>query len=107
MPIPDAIAAAALTSSPHSPMSDAPPMSLSPAPSSSPMTSLAEPAITSSSSLPRLPRDETLMVSTNVALATSNHPMQTCSRNNINKPKQFTDGTVRYPLPKALLASSS
>nr|POE92970.1 hypothetical protein CFP56_48116 [Quercus suber] len=32
------------------------------------------------------------------------HPMTTRSRNHISKPKSFTDGTVRYPLPRALLA---
>ena len=32
------------------------------------------------------------------------HPMTTCSKNHISKPKSFTDGTVRYPLPRALLA---
>jgi hypothetical protein len=35
---------------------------------------------------------------------TLTHPMLTRSKNNINKPKLPTDGTVRYPLPKALLA---
>ena len=30
--------------------------------------------------------------------------MTTRSRNHISKPKSFTDGTVRYPLPRALLA---
>jgi hypothetical protein len=32
------------------------------------------------------------------------HPMTTRSQNQITKPKTFTDGTIRYPLPKALLA---
>ena len=32
------------------------------------------------------------------------HPMITRSKNFITKPKLPTDGTVRYPLPKALLA---
>ena len=32
------------------------------------------------------------------------HPMTTRSKNYISKPKSFTDGTVRYPLPRALLA---
>uniref|UniRef100_A0A2N9HTS2 Reverse transcriptase Ty1/copia-type domain-containing protein n=1 Tax=Fagus sylvatica TaxID=28930 RepID=A0A2N9HTS2_FAGSY len=31
------------------------------------------------------------------------HPMTTRSRNNITKPKLFSDGTTRYPLPRALL----
>ena len=34
----------------------------------------------------------------------SSHPMLTRSKNNITKPKTPTDGTVRYPLPMALLA---
>ena len=33
----------------------------------------------------------------------SSHPMTTRSKNHISKPKSFTDGTVRYPLPCALL----
>jgi hypothetical protein len=33
--------------------------------------------------------------------------MQTRSKNNIFKPKSLPDGLVRYPLPKALLATSS
>jgi hypothetical protein len=32
--------------------------------------------------------------------------MLTLSKNNISKPKLPTDGTVRYPLPKALLATT-
>uniref|UniRef100_A0A2N9FV57 Uncharacterized protein n=1 Tax=Fagus sylvatica TaxID=28930 RepID=A0A2N9FV57_FAGSY len=32
------------------------------------------------------------------------HQMTTRSQNLITKPKTFTDGTIRYPLPKALLA---
>jgi hypothetical protein len=35
------------------------------------------------------------------------HPMITRARNNITKPKQPMDGTVRYPIPRALLAESS
>ena len=34
------------------------------------------------------------------------HPMTTRSQNQINKPKIPTNGTVRYPVPKALLAVS-
>ena len=34
----------------------------------------------------------------------SSHPMTTRSRNHISKPKSFTDGTMKYPLPHALLA---
>jgi hypothetical protein len=37
----------------------------------------------------------------------ASHPMVTRARNNVFKPKQFLDGTVRYPLPKALLAEHS
>ena len=33
------------------------------------------------------------------------HPMTTRSKNHISNPKSFTDGTVRYPLPRALLAN--
>jgi hypothetical protein len=32
------------------------------------------------------------------------HPMKTRSHHQISKPKHYTDGTVRYPIPKALLA---
>jgi hypothetical protein len=32
------------------------------------------------------------------------HPMTTRSRNQITRPKTHTDGTVRYPVPRALLA---
>ena len=32
----------------------------------------------------------------------SSHPMTTRSKNHISKPKSFTDGTMRYPLPRAL-----
>jgi hypothetical protein len=35
---------------------------------------------------------------------TSTHPMTTRSKNQIHKPHIPTDGTVRYPVPKALLA---
>jgi hypothetical protein len=37
----------------------------------------------------------------------SPHPMITRSKNHITKPKTPTDGTIRYPLPKALLAVAS
>ena len=33
--------------------------------------------------------------------------MQTQSKNNIFKPKSLLDGFIRYPLPKALLATTS
>jgi hypothetical protein len=39
-------------------------------------------------------------------LSLSTHPMTTRFKNNIVQPKISTDGTVRYPLPKALLAAS-
>uniref|UniRef100_A0A2N9IMI3 Uncharacterized protein n=1 Tax=Fagus sylvatica TaxID=28930 RepID=A0A2N9IMI3_FAGSY len=32
------------------------------------------------------------------------HPMKTRSHHQISKPKHYTDGTIRYPIPKALLA---
>ena len=32
------------------------------------------------------------------------HPMTTRSKNNISKPKNHTNGTIRYPIPTALLA---
>uniref|UniRef100_A0A2N9FCJ0 Reverse transcriptase Ty1/copia-type domain-containing protein n=1 Tax=Fagus sylvatica TaxID=28930 RepID=A0A2N9FCJ0_FAGSY len=37
----------------------------------------------------------------------SHHHMQTHSKHNITKPKIPTDGTIRYPLPKALLATTT
>ena len=35
------------------------------------------------------------------------HPMITRSKNSITKPKTFTNGTVRYPVPSALLADGN
>uniref|UniRef100_A0A2N9ESZ2 Reverse transcriptase Ty1/copia-type domain-containing protein n=1 Tax=Fagus sylvatica TaxID=28930 RepID=A0A2N9ESZ2_FAGSY len=35
-----------------------------------------------------------------------NHPMVTRSKNHISKPKHPTDGTIRYPLPRALVAAA-
>jgi hypothetical protein len=35
------------------------------------------------------------------------HPMVTRAKNNISKPREFTNGRIRYPLPRALLAESS
>jgi len=35
------------------------------------------------------------------------HPIVTHAKNNIPKPREFTDGKVRYPIPRALLAESS
>jgi hypothetical protein len=34
------------------------------------------------------------------------HPMVTRSKNHISKPKHLTDGTIRYPLPKVLVAAA-
>ena len=34
------------------------------------------------------------------------HPMTTRSKNHITQPKNFTDSTIRYPIPKALLAEA-
>lgn len=38
------------------------------------------------------------------AQAPPSHPMLARSKNHITKPKNFTDGIVRYPLPSALFA---
>jgi hypothetical protein len=35
------------------------------------------------------------------------HPMRTRSQNNVRRIRQLTNGTVRYPLPRALLAESA
>jgi transposase InsO family protein len=35
------------------------------------------------------------------------HPMKTRSHHQIFKPKSYTDGTIRYPIPKALLAETT
>jgi hypothetical protein len=35
------------------------------------------------------------------------HPMVTRARNNISKPRELSDGRIRYPLPRALLVESS
>lgn len=61
------------------------PLSSSPPPSSSP----AEPAVQSALTLSRI------------------HPIRTRSQNNVRIIRQLTDGTVRYPLPRALLAESA
>ncbi|CAL2247575.1 unnamed protein product [Prunus armeniaca] len=34
------------------------------------------------------------------------HPMCTCLRNGVSQPKNYTNGTVRYPIPRALLNAS-
>ena len=61
--------------------------------------------------------DQTVSASTHIiptvpnpSLATDqppSHPMVTRSKNHIIKPKKFTDGTIQYPLPSALLAEST
>jgi hypothetical protein len=33
------------------------------------------------------------------------HPMTTCSKNNIHKPKLPSESHIRYPFPKALMAT--
>uniref|UniRef100_A0A2N9IBW9 Reverse transcriptase Ty1/copia-type domain-containing protein n=1 Tax=Fagus sylvatica TaxID=28930 RepID=A0A2N9IBW9_FAGSY len=35
------------------------------------------------------------------------HPMKTRSHHNISKPKTYTDGTIWYPIPKALLVETT
>uniref|UniRef100_A0A2N9H017 Retroviral polymerase SH3-like domain-containing protein n=1 Tax=Fagus sylvatica TaxID=28930 RepID=A0A2N9H017_FAGSY len=76
-----------LISSPSSPVSPAVPI-LSPTASSHPAST---PTLTSQSPTPIAP----------------SHPMVTRSKANIFKPKQFHDGTVRYPLPHAFLAETA
>jgi hypothetical protein len=63
------------------------------APSSTqnPMSNLAEPNVATTSNLSQLPRA---------------HPMTTRTQRVITKPRHFTDGTVRYPIPRALIAIS-
>jgi hypothetical protein len=63
------------------------------APSSSqnPISNLAEPNVATTSNLSQLPRA---------------HPMTTRTQRAITKPRRFTDGTVRYPIPRALIATS-
>jgi hypothetical protein len=55
-----------------------------------------------SSSLP----DMSAAPSPPLDLLGSIHPMVTCAKN-ISKTQEFTDGRVRYPIPRALLAESS
>jgi hypothetical protein len=38
---------------------------------------------------------------------TSIHPMVTRAQNNISKPREFSDGKIRYPLLRALFVESS
>ena len=61
--------------------------------------SLADPILSSPSAAPN-PN-----ISLRVAPSTS-HPMITRSKANTSKPKTFTDGTMQYSLPHALLAES-
>jgi hypothetical protein len=61
-------------------------------------------------SSPSLPPEENWYPDTAVtsALTPSRiHPMRTKSQNNVRLILQLTDGTVRYPLPRALLAKSA
>jgi hypothetical protein len=41
------------------------------------------------------------------SIAHNTHPMVTRAKNNITKPKVFTDGTFRYPISHALLATGT
>jgi len=41
------------------------------------------------------------------ARPSSNHPMITRAKDNIFKPKTHHDGTIKYPLPRALIARNS
>jgi hypothetical protein len=45
--------------------------------------------------------------SSQTTLSSSTHPITTRAKNLITKPKIHTDGTVRYPLPRALLTESN
>jgi hypothetical protein len=63
--------------------------------------------ISSSSSPDTATPESPLPTATILNLSISTHPMTTRSKNNITQPKIPTDGTVRYPLPKALLAAST
>lgn len=38
--------------------------------------------------------------------SSSHHPMVAQARNNISKPKQYTDGTIKYPIHDALLSTA-
>jgi hypothetical protein len=74
-------------SSPPIPLSSTSPATLSS--STPPSPSPAEPAVQSALSPSRI------------------HPMRTRSQNNVRIIRQLIDGTVRYPLPRALLAKSA
>ena len=52
---------------------------------------------------PSIPTNVTLQASDR-ATPTSQHPMITRSRANVNKPKQMFPGLIKYPLPKAFMA---
>uniref|UniRef100_A0A2N9HX01 Reverse transcriptase Ty1/copia-type domain-containing protein n=1 Tax=Fagus sylvatica TaxID=28930 RepID=A0A2N9HX01_FAGSY len=72
-------------------------------------TSIPSPHVTHDSPSPPLPEPSPIL-NPSPALSPapptaspSLHPMTTRSRNNITKPKLFSDGTTRYPLPRALL----
>jgi hypothetical protein len=91
---------------PLSPLQTNPSPETSPYPSpntatESPNPSSSIPSPTSEPAPPPLPS------STRIPPHTSTHPMLTRSRNNITKPNIPTDGTIRYPLPKALLATTN
>jgi hypothetical protein len=46
-------------------------------------------------------------LTTEPILPLNHHPMITRSKQNISKPKIPTDGTIRYPLPKALITATT
>jgi len=63
---------------------------------------------TSPSSLPPTPSSSPAELDVNLALTPPHiHPMRTRSQNNVQRIRQLTDGIVRYPLPRALLAESA
>lgn len=45
-------------------------------------------------------------ISSQTPLPSSTHPMTTRAKNLITKPKIHTDGTIHYPLPRALITQS-
>jgi hypothetical protein len=85
----------------------------SPGPSPHPSPNTPHESLNPSPSLPSLnyspeppPQSSALPSSTTNPPDTSTHPMLTRSKNNISKPKLPIDITVRYPLSKALLATT-
>uniref|UniRef100_A0A2N9IC28 Reverse transcriptase Ty1/copia-type domain-containing protein n=1 Tax=Fagus sylvatica TaxID=28930 RepID=A0A2N9IC28_FAGSY len=91
------------------------PLQTDPSPGLSPHTSPntthespnPSPSLSSPNSFPEPPPSSSALPSfTPNPPNTSTHPMLTRSKNNITKPKLPTDGTVQYPLPKALLATT-